>query len=469
MNKLIKVILLLAVFATTIANVFATDEDKPTIYITGDSTAQTYRQSVDYPEIGWGQVFGDLFTDKINIENRAVGGRSAKKFDSEGRLEKIFDEIKPGDFLFVQFGINDGDKRFESRYSTFDEYKRILKERYIEGAKKHGAIPVLMTPSAAASWDEAENKFTYSRVGYAEATREVASETGCKFIDINKKMTDTYNNMDKDDVLSGYLICEPLESVADPIGLDDHSHFKEKGARRVAKMIVGSIPECVPELSKYLRNTEYFSDISGHVFENEIKNTLAKGLIQVNIDGKFEPDKTITRAEFLKMVMDAAKINGHARRDGECLGVTDDDWYCYYLQGALDRGLIPLEMIRCDIKPKKKIVKEAADNKAAETVDIISYVGGFRGDDLITREEMAFIAINCFITSAVQMNKDISPIYSEDDIKDDTIDPAFLNPARLAYSYGLVGLFNGGSFRPKDTVTRAEAMFVINRIAEKLS
>ena len=62
-------------------------------------------------------------------------------------------------------------------------------------------------------------------------------------------------------------------------------------------------------------------------------------------DGKFNPDGTVTRAEFLKMAMDSLGIVGHAYRDGECLDATNDDWYCYYLQGALDKDIIPKEMI----------------------------------------------------------------------------------------------------------------------------
>ena len=45
------------------------------------------------------------------------------------------------------------------------------------------------------------------------------------------------------------------------------------------------------------------------------------------------------------MAMDSFGIVGHAYRDGECLDATNDDWYCYYLQGALDKDIIPKEMI----------------------------------------------------------------------------------------------------------------------------
>lgn len=50
----------------------------PTIYIAGDSTAQTYDYTKVFPQTGWGQVFGDMFSGGLKVENRSMGGRSSK-------------------------------------------------------------------------------------------------------------------------------------------------------------------------------------------------------------------------------------------------------------------------------------------------------------------------------------------------------------------------------------------------------
>ncbi|MCC8168976.1 MAG: GDSL-type esterase/lipase family protein [Oscillospiraceae bacterium] len=282
--------------------------EKPTIYIAGDSTAQTYKYESVYPQTGWGQVFDRYFTDDVIIENRSMGGRSSKSYNNDGRLDRILTEMYPGDYVFIQFGINDGAENNPERYISVEDYKTLITEKYIGEVEKRGGIPVLMTASAAAWWDEENNNFMESRADYADPTREIAEETGVKFIDANRIMTDTWNSMDKDDVLSGYFICEQLESKAYPTGTNDTTHMKEKGALRVAGLIADAIPEDVPELAQYLKEDEVFTDISGHWAEETINGLAEQGTVEGTGNGCFEPEGTVTRAEFLQMSMEAAGI-----------------------------------------------------------------------------------------------------------------------------------------------------------------
>lgn len=468
MKRIIAVILMAGLLATAAITALAEEDNKQKIYVLGESTAQTYKQSTDFPQYGWGQVLGDYFTDDVVVENRAVGGMSTKRYDNSGRLDQVLEVLKPGDYLFIQFGINDDARNVPEKYTPVEEYKRLLTERYIGEAEKRGAIPVLMTPSAGAVWDEKKNMFSYTRLQYGAATCELAAELGCKFIDINKIMTDKYNTMDKGEVLSGFMMCEPLESIKYIAGKEDHTHFKEKGARLVAQLIAESIPECVPELAKYLKGDEVFTDISGHPYEEDIKKAQANKLIRGNGNGIFEPDAEITRAEFLKMAMDSAGILGHGYRAGECLDALKSNWYCHYLQGALDRGMIPLEMTKNSVEPTVKVVAEATEKKEAETVNIMSYKCGFRGDTLITQEEMAVIAMGCLRSAAVRLNKTPVPVTDDSGITDKGITPAYLNDVKSAYAYGLINEAEGSSFGPQNKLTRGQATAVINRMAEKL-
>src|SRR5262249_44023918 len=77
----------------------------PTLYIIGDSTVNNSTKD----QMGWGTVIPDFFdTSKIRIENRARGGRSSRTYLTEGLWDQILAEIKPGDFVLMQFGHNDG-------------------------------------------------------------------------------------------------------------------------------------------------------------------------------------------------------------------------------------------------------------------------------------------------------------------------------------------------------------------------
>src|SRR6476620_301181 len=81
----------------------AVDPGLPTLFIVGDSTVKS-----NAPLRGWGQELAQFFDPKkINVVNRAIGGRSSRTFQNEGRWDKVLAELKPGDFVLIQFGHND--------------------------------------------------------------------------------------------------------------------------------------------------------------------------------------------------------------------------------------------------------------------------------------------------------------------------------------------------------------------------
>ena len=446
--------------------------EHPTIYIAGDSTAQTYKYESVYPQTGWGQVFAEQFTDDVIVENRSMGGRSSKSYNNDGRLDRILTELNPGDFVFIQFGINDGAVDKPERYISVEDYKTLIMDKYIYETIERGGIPVLMTATSASWWDEENNKFMESRADYADPTREIAEFTGVRFIDANRIITDEWNSMDKDDVLSGYFICEPLESKAYPTGTDDHTHLKAKGARKIASLIAGAIPENVPELAKYLKKTETFTDINGHWAEKTVKALAESGVVQGDGSGKFNPEGTVTRAEFLKMAMEAVDVVGHAYREGECLDAKQDDWYCYYLQGALDKGLISPALLVDDldgyaVQEIDKVLVEATEESEAVTAKVYEYTAGeFNGNAPITREEMAALLV------WVDESRLLYPLVSnvENQFTDaEEIDENYELDVLYAIYLGFINGMGDGTFAPKATLTRAEAATVISRVIESYS
>lgn len=53
-------------------------------------------------------IIADEFNlDKISVENCAMAGRSARTFLDEGRWDKVYEALQPGDFVLIQFGHND--------------------------------------------------------------------------------------------------------------------------------------------------------------------------------------------------------------------------------------------------------------------------------------------------------------------------------------------------------------------------
>lgn len=446
--------------------------EKTTIYIAGDSTAQTYDHTKVYPQTGWGQVFAEYFTDDVIIENRSMGGRSLKSYNNDGRLDRILTEMHPGDYVFIQFGINDGAVNKPERYISVEDYKVLLTEKYIGEIRKRGGIPVLLTATAAAWYDEEKGEFIESRQDYAVPTKEVAEETGTVLLDVNEEMTESWNLLGKEMVFDYYFICEPFESKAYPAGTDDHTHLKEAGANFVAELVAGQVYNEIDNLRSYITpqtmGENEFSDISGHWTEYEIE--FAGDLLMLNGSGdcKFEPDKSVTRAEYLKIAMEACGIDGHAYREGECLEAANNDWYCYYLQGALDKDLIPEAMIEdCKKETVKKVLSEATDAKEAVTADINIYSGNFNGDAAITREEMAAITMNC-VSYMIKENTFIEKWDKRNDEQSlsdiDEVSEKYQNSVEAAFQNCIIEGDDDYVFSPKSNLTRAEAVTVAYRV-----
>src|SRR5215831_11960168 len=78
---------------------------RPTLYLIGDSTVNTPTKG----QLGWGKPIAALFdTNRINVLNKARGGRSSRTYYTEGLWEEVRSALKPGDFVLMQFGHNDG-------------------------------------------------------------------------------------------------------------------------------------------------------------------------------------------------------------------------------------------------------------------------------------------------------------------------------------------------------------------------
>ena len=112
------------------------------VFIAGDSTAACKEEN-KRPETGWGEKLGLFFDKNVIIRNFAKNGRSSKSFMNEGLLDLIDKEINENDYLFIQFGHNDG-KPNPDRHTTFEEYQDNLM-KYANVALSHKATPIFLT------------------------------------------------------------------------------------------------------------------------------------------------------------------------------------------------------------------------------------------------------------------------------------------------------------------------------------
>lgn len=212
----------------------------PTIYIAGDSTVQTYRASYA-PQQGWGAYLADYLDSSVSVSNRAIAGRSSKSFYDNGRLDTILGEIKAGDYLMVQFGINDSAASNAERYAPVcgsatnptDGSFEFYIEKYVEGALDKGATPILVTTVIGLK-AYSGGKFVNSYGNYCQAMKDIAAKYNIPCIDLNSLMVAHYNTIGYDTAYTYHLI-----SAVE--GSTDMTHFTETGAKAVANLVAQAV------------------------------------------------------------------------------------------------------------------------------------------------------------------------------------------------------------------------------------
>jgi len=201
-----------------------------TIYIAGDSTAaQKYADAA--PETGWGMALPFFLQKDLSVANHAVNGRSSKSFVDEGRLDVILDAIQPGDFLLVQFAHNDEKAEDPTRYTepwtTYQEYLG----RYIDGARAHGARPVLATPVERRRFD-ADGNAVPTHGDYPAAMRALAAQERVALLDIEALSLALWQELGVEETKT-YFNWTATEQ--------DNTHFNPPGAIAVARLVAGEL------------------------------------------------------------------------------------------------------------------------------------------------------------------------------------------------------------------------------------
>ena len=218
-----------------------TEGAEPTVWITGDSTVQSY--AADYaPQAGWGQMIGRFLDDGVTVENKAIGGRSSKNFISQGRLDEVLRTIRPGDYLFVQFGHNDNSYGVDDRFAAPGDYAEYLRT-YVDGARQRGAVPVLVSPVSRRSFDAATGEANVSFPAYVDAVKALAAETETPVVDLSASSRAYLTEIGAEAAKSVFLHVPAGVYPGRPTGTADDTHFQDYGAIQMARLVATGVAE----------------------------------------------------------------------------------------------------------------------------------------------------------------------------------------------------------------------------------
>jgi lysophospholipase L1-like esterase len=221
------------------------------IFLVGDSTMAD-KPLVDNPEHGWGQVLPAFFSHKVSIFNHARNGRSTRSFLLEGRWTTVMNQVRPGDYIFIQFGHNDSKKDDTSRYAPAQTDYRQNLIRFVREAKEKQAIPVLITLVNRRNYDTT-GTFIDKHGEYPDVVRDVARIENIPLIDLHKSSKALLENLGPERSKALFLVgVRAGVFKALPNGKEDNTHFTRQGAFDIAGLVVQGLRELELPLGREL-------------------------------------------------------------------------------------------------------------------------------------------------------------------------------------------------------------------------
>ncbi len=237
------------------------EKGKPVVFITGDSTVKNTDRDED-GMWGWGSQAATIFdTDKITIQNSAQAGRSCRSYLREGRWDKVINDVRPGDFVLIQFGHNDAGKELDSgkarnditgtadsshvyRVQTKDAvYNEVVYtfgwylRKMIDDVREKGATPILVSLTPRNEWPN--GRIERRNDSFGKWYRDVVATTGVEFVDLHNITADALDKLGQKKTQAYYK--------------NDHTHTSKKGAQLNAQGIAKGLKDIGSELAKYLK------------------------------------------------------------------------------------------------------------------------------------------------------------------------------------------------------------------------
>jgi rhamnogalacturonan acetylesterase len=253
---------------TTVAQNLPLNPKLPTLFIVGDSTAR------NQADLGWGDHIAHYFdSTKINIANRARAGRSSRSYYNEGLWDNVLAEMKPGDYVIIQMGHNDGgtttpqtDAKARASYKglgdetveyplpkpfttgpiagqtteTIHTYGWYIR-KYINDTRAKHATPILMSLTIRNIWiPDANGTPRIERdMGYDQPITQLAKDMNVLYADMATVEADRLEALGPEKT-----------ALLFPI---DHTHTSAEGAELAAQSIVTALRNAHSPLAPYLK------------------------------------------------------------------------------------------------------------------------------------------------------------------------------------------------------------------------
>ena len=240
---------------SVLAAVWFTLSSFTTVHLMGDSTMAEKDLPKAGAERGWGMMLQNfLDPSEVNVINYAQNGRSTKSFIDLGLWDKVYEAVKPGDYVFIQFGHNDSKADDPARYAApWGAYQDNLR-MFVDGVREKGGTPVLLTP-VARRWFKEGKLDRNCHADYPAAMKAVAQEKGVTLLDVTTPTLDWIEGLG-DEASKAYFMIST--------GKNDNTHLVPAGARKVTEIVCGLLEEQIPALAEHLVKYDIVISADGH-------------------------------------------------------------------------------------------------------------------------------------------------------------------------------------------------------------
>ena len=240
---------------------FVAQNDKPTLFIIGDSTVKNGRGDGSNGQWGWGSFIANYFDlNRIDVQNKALGGTSSRTFYNNPALwQRVLDDIRPGDYVIMQFGHNDSSPVVDTLRArgtikgNSDEHREVnnplLKQqemvysygfylrRFVKNVQDKGATAIICSPVPRNSWEGGKVR----RTDYAAWAEEAAQQSGALYVPLHERVVTEYEKMGKEHVDRQFFEAK------------DATHTIKAGAELNADIVAQYLKKDQTGLEKYIK------------------------------------------------------------------------------------------------------------------------------------------------------------------------------------------------------------------------
>ncbi|MDB4890151.1 MAG: WD40-like beta Propeller containing protein [Gemmatimonadetes bacterium] len=237
------------------------DAALPTVFHIGDSTVRNGSGNGANGQWGWGDMMSCYFdTTRVNVVNRALGGRSSRTYLTQGHWDRTLPMIKRGDLVIMQFGhndasaVNDTSRARGTIHGVGEESEEIdnllthqrevvhtfgwYLRRFVSDTRSRGAMPIIASRVPGNNW--ANGAVLRNKQDFALWAEQVARMEGVAFIDLNELVAREYDALGEDRVK--------------PFFVSDRVHTTLDGAKLSARVVASTLSRLPNPVHAYMRS-----------------------------------------------------------------------------------------------------------------------------------------------------------------------------------------------------------------------